>query len=108
MSNKDEKARRKAILHALKEGERRSIQDGLPVSQSTMKSLFNCIDDRLSSSECDHTLRFAKEFLQTNGLSQEPIIDWLEEAGGHCDCEAIANAEALLEEAIRVLRRPHQ
>lgn len=106
MTKKDEEAKRKSALHTLRECERESIQKSLPVPQTMLKSLFDYVDERLSSSECDHTLRFAREFIQANGLPQDPIVVWLEEAGGHCDCEAIGNAEEVLEGALHRFRRP--
>jgi Protein of unknown function (DUF2695) len=74
-----------------------------------MKALFDYIDKRLSASECDDTPRFTIEFIRAQSLSEEAVLDWLEEAGGYCDCEAINNAEQVLEDAIagyRDLPRP--
>jgi hypothetical protein len=100
MPGKDEKARRKEILHFQREEKRRLIREGLPVSAPIMKALFDFIDKRLASSECDHSLRHANEFIQVNRLPKDAVIAWLEGAGGYCDCEAISNAEELLEDAI--------
>ena len=65
-----------------------------------MKALFDYIDKQLSSSGCDDTLRYASEFIDANGLPEEMVVAWLESAGGYCDCEAISNAEQLLEGAV--------
>ena len=48
----------------------------------------------------DHSLRYAGEFIHTNGLPKEAVIEWLEGAGGYCDCEAINNAEEQREDAV--------
>jgi Protein of unknown function (DUF2695) len=100
MPDKDEKVRRKALLHSQREEKRRSIREGLPAPATMMKALFDYIDKRLSSSECDDSPRYATEFIRTNSLPEDAILDWLEEAGGYCDCEAINNAEQILEDAV--------
>jgi Protein of unknown function (DUF2695) len=100
MPDQGEKARRKAILQSQREDKRRSVREGLPAPAPMMKALFDYIDQHLSSSECDDTLRYAREFIHAQNLPEGPVIAWLESAGGHCDCEAINNAEELLEDAI--------
>lgn len=51
------------------------------------------VEDQLEKQSCNGTLRFTKEWLNKN-LSQdqhEVVIKELEEMGGYCDCEVIAN-----------------
>lgn len=100
MTGKDEKARRKEILHSQREEKRRLVREGLPIPAPMMKALFDYIDEHLSVAKCDHSLRHASKFIHTNRLPMEAIIAWLEKAGGYCDCEAINNAEELLEDAV--------
>jgi hypothetical protein len=100
MPDQGEKACRKAILRSQRENRRRSVREGLPAPAPMLKALFDCIDQHLSSSECDDTPRYAREFIHAQNLPEVPVIAWLETAGGHCDCEAINNAEELLEVAI--------
>lgn len=100
MPGKDEKARRKEILHFQREQKRRLIREGLPVPAPMMKALFDFINKKLASSECNHSLYHANEFIKVNRLPKDAVISWLEKAGGYCDCEAIYNAEELLEDAI--------
>jgi hypothetical protein len=100
MTGKDEKARRKEILYSQREEKRRLVREGLPVSAPMMKALFDYIDEHLSSAECAHSLPHASEFIHTNRLPKEAIIAWLVKAGGYCDCEAIINAQELLEDAV--------
>jgi Protein of unknown function (DUF2695) len=100
MPEKNEKAQRKEILFAQRDEKRRLIREGLPVPPPWMKALFDYIDGHLASSECDDTLRLARESLRTKNLPEEPVVSWPENAGGYCDCEAISNAEGLLEDAV--------
>ena len=101
MPDKAEKARRKEILNANREQNRRAVRDQFPVGAPVLKRLFDHLDTRLSTAECDDPLRFAREFIADNGLSEESIVGWLEKNGGYCDCEALANAENVVEGACR-------
>jgi len=99
MTGKDEKARRKELLHSQREEKRRSIREGLPVPAAMMKALLTYVSQQLSSSECDDTLRHANEFIRANDLPVEKVVAWLEDKGGYCDCE-VFNAEEVLEDAV--------
>ena len=100
MADKAEKARRRELLNASREDNRRAFRDHLPVGVPFLRRLFDHFDDRLSAAECDDTLRFTREFIAENGLSEEPIVGWLEKNGGYCDCEALNNAEQVVEDAV--------
>ncbi len=100
MPDKTEKARRKELLHAVRDDARHKVRDGLPVSPPVLKALFNYADAQLESSECDHTLRHIRSFIRSHGLPEDTIVTWLEDNGGYCDCEALANAEQVVEEAV--------
>ena len=99
MPEKDEKARRKQLLHSQRGRKRRSIQEGLPVPAAMMKALFTYVDKHLWSSACDDTLRHASAFIRANDLPAEKVVAWLRDKGGYCDCE-VFNAEQVLEDAV--------
>jgi len=40
------------------------------------------------------------DFVGGHSLPEEAVLSWLEDNGGHCDCEALANAELVVEEAV--------
>lgn len=64
-----------------------------------MKELFDCVDERLAESSCDHTFRHTLSFLETHHINPEPVMAWLQQAGGYCDCEVIMNAEDVFDSA---------
>jgi malonyl CoA-acyl carrier protein transacylase len=99
MPDRAERARRKEILNANREQNRRAVRDQFPIGVPVLKSLFDHLDAQLSTGECDDTLRFAREFIAGNGLSEELIVGWLEKNGGYCDCEALNNVEEIVEDA---------
>lgn len=102
MPDRAEKTRRKELLHAVREDARHKIRDGLPVIAPALKALFEYLDEQLESSPCDHTVRHVRGFIRSHPLPERAIIGWLEDNGGYCDCEALANAEQIVEEAIPV------
>jgi hypothetical protein len=65
-----------------------------------LKALFDYLDEQLGSSECDDTLRYVRDFIRARCLPEEAVVSWFEDNGGHCDCEALANAEPVVEEAV--------
>jgi hypothetical protein len=100
MPDKSEKTRRKELLRAVRDDARRKVRDSLPVPAPVLKALFNHLDERLGESECDDTLRYVRDFIRSHSLPEEAVVSWLEDNGGYCDCEALANAEQVVEEAV--------
>jgi hypothetical protein len=100
MPDKSEQARHKELLHTVREDARRKVRDNLPIPAPFLKALFNYADAQLKSSECDDTLRHVRNFIRSHALPEDAIVNWLENNGGHCDCEARANAEQVVEEVV--------
>jgi hypothetical protein len=100
MPDNDERARRRELFNANREQNRRAARDQLPVGPPVLKRLFDHLNIRLAATDCDDTLRFTREFIAENGLSEGSIVGWLQKNGGYCDCEALYNAEEVVEDAI--------
>jgi hypothetical protein len=98
MPDKTEKQRRKEIVHALREEQRKSIRDGFPVPVLALKARFDFLDQRLAGEGCDHTLRLTREFIRQNAMDDR-VVSWLKENGGHCDCEVVDNVEPVVADA---------
>lgn len=63
--------------------------------------MLDFVDEKLSESNCDDSLKFTKEFLIENNLTDfDKIISWLNEKGGYCDCEILNNVEEYFEDNI--------
>jgi hypothetical protein len=93
MPTPEETARRRALKQGTRQAERDAIRSTLPLTPEQMCRLFDFVDEQLSAVSCDDTLRNALAFLGKEGLPVDPVIRWLENAGGYCDCEVLANAE---------------
>jgi len=93
MPTKKEKRRRKGLQREIAKRQMAQAEADRPISRSHLRDLFNYLDEELSAEGCDRSLRFTSRFIAKNGLPEEEIIHWLDEYGGNCDCEVLANVE---------------
>ena len=77
---------------AWKEREREKARSAFPLSEVQLNSMFNTVEAQVEEGGCDHSHRFTKQWLSENQEPVDKVIDWLEEHGGYCDCEVLANA----------------
>ncbi|WP_301950653.1 DUF2695 domain-containing protein [Bacillus sp. V59.32b] len=63
------------------------------LSPEELDSLGNYIADKLNENSCDHTLTFTKEWLKEKKTKNKiaGITKALQNQGGFCDCEVLAN-----------------
>ncbi len=93
MSTKKEKIDRKKIIQDLKQQNKQKFRQSLPASQEVFQELFDYLDSKFDDQGCNHTNVLTVKFLNDHDLSPEPIINWLKDQGGYCDCEILANVE---------------
>jgi len=89
LASKEEKRRRAALVQAMVSEDKKKAIEEMPISLSDLGKLF----DHLESDGCDHTPKITVAFLGGRKLNQNEILPWLEEQGGYCDCEILANVE---------------
>lgn len=65
-----------------------------------LKGLFDFLEQRLSESACDDTLRFTREYIRQSVMREGETIRWLEQQGGFCDCEVLNNVESVVADAV--------
>lgn len=63
------------------------------LNRKQQDSLRNHLIDKLSSKECNHTLRYTESWLTDNIIRENHQKIWagFREEGGYCDCEVLAN-----------------
>ena len=93
MPSKEEKRRRTKLIEAMVAKDTTEAIAKMPISFKDLSALFDHLDTTVGNSGCDHTLKATIAFLQCEQLEVEPIIPWLGEYGGYCDCEVLANVE---------------
>ena len=88
-----DKNEKKKILKALKEKKKNEFEKSLPMSRELFEQLFDFLDKKLAEVGCSNTPSLTMDFLKQNDIESEPVLAWLEEYGGYCDCEILANVE---------------
>ena len=84
----------------MQEAERKAKAGRLPLPPPQMRALFDFVDEHLQESDCDRSLRHTLAFIESQDVPEEPVLEWLREAGGYCDCEVISNAEEECESSL--------
>ncbi|HLX63707.1 MAG TPA: DUF2695 domain-containing protein [Planctomycetota bacterium] len=96
-----DKLARKSAAHAWKAQQRVHAREKLPLAAERLKALFDALDIELPKRGCDHTLRFVQEWCRRTDADFAPLCAWLNDNGGFCDCEVLANCEEVFAEAMR-------
>jgi hypothetical protein len=63
-----------------------------PLPDTQLQELFRDVDAAVTSAGCDHSLRFTEQWLSDQDVDAQAVVEWLQDNGGHCDCEVVANA----------------
>ncbi len=61
----------------------------LPAGQYDIEELFDFLEGKLETQECNHSLRFAMQYMMENRLNFPKTSAWLQQNGGFCDCKVI-------------------
>ena len=61
----------------------------LPAGQYDIEELFDFLEIKLEKEECNHSLRFAMQYMMENRLNFPKVTAWLNENGGYCDCKVL-------------------
>jgi post-segregation antitoxin (ccd killing protein) len=93
------RADKKARLAAWREEQLDGTRAAFPLKDADMKALFDMLDERLPEAGCAHTRGLTDAWLTEHGHSIAEVHQWLDENGGFCDCEVLANSEQAWREA---------
>lgn len=96
MSNKD---RKRELKTAFKAKELEALEASMPLSKEELRGLFDYLDTEIASG-CDHTAKMTFSYLRSRSLDPDRIVPWLQELGGYCDCEVLANVEEKFEKIL--------
>lgn len=61
----------------------------LPAAKEQLEDLFDYLEIRLEDEPCDHTSRFAMQFMMQNTMNFPQVSGWLSQNGGYCDCKIL-------------------
>jgi hypothetical protein len=85
--------RRRFLRDAYKNAERAARSALLPIDAEQLDALLDYLDEKLGDEPCDHTTRHAERWAATHGIDSARLDEGLQEFGGYCDCEILANVD---------------
>ena len=91
MTSNAEKARRAALVKGIADAKYAAALAAMPLPLTELRALFDQLDQALPREGCDHSVRLTERFLSERGLDVERVTAWLQQYGGFCDCEVLAN-----------------
>ena len=100
MAKRPNKPDRKAALAAWKAQQRDAARASFPLAASVLSALFDMLNTELPRQGCDHTLRLVRCWCGNVGVDAGSVVAWLNDNGGQCDCEALANTEQIFRDAV--------
>ena len=69
-----------------------------PLPDTVLAEMFAATKANVGAGGCDDTARHTRRWLSEQGHPVDSVMTWLEENGGYCDCEIVANAREAWEE----------
>jgi glyceraldehyde-3-phosphate dehydrogenase/erythrose-4-phosphate dehydrogenase len=63
--------------------------ESLPAGREQLEDLFDYLEFKLEREECNHSLRFAMQYMMENRLNFPKVTAWLNNNGGYCDCKVM-------------------
>jgi len=64
--------------------------ESLPAAKDKMESLFDYLEIKLETNTCDHTSRFAMQYMMQQAMDFPKLSAWLSRNGGYCDCKIVS------------------
>lgn len=61
----------------------------LPEPKDQIEDMFDFIEFKLEREPCNHSLRFAMQYMMENRLNFPKVTGWLNNNGGYCDCKVM-------------------
>ena len=93
--NKEDK---KKLMDEYKMMQEKEFESSLPMGRKLFYELFDFLNDKSETVECNHNFSLTKEFLKDKNKNIEKVLTFLKENGAGCDCEVIFNVEEKFEE----------
>jgi hypothetical protein len=87
------KQRQRDMLRQWKGQQRAAARAALPLPDEQLQALFDALDRELPARGYDRSRRLTRSFLERGGLPVDEVFAWLDQHGGFCDCEVLANVE---------------
>jgi hypothetical protein len=77
------------VLAQMNVDELERFVNSLPAERGQIEALFDFLDMKLEGNTCDHTSRFAMQYMMQNSMNFPKLSAWLSQNGGYCDCKIV-------------------
>ena len=77
------------VLAKMNVDELERFVSSLPAGRDQIEALFDFLDMKLEGNKCDHTSRFAMQYMMQNSMNFPKLSAWLSQNGGYCDCKIV-------------------
>lgn len=91
--------RKKELKRAWRDQQRAVERARFPLEVDELEAMFDALEGELSRRGCDRSRTLTQAWLETRGHDVTAVCAWLDEHGGFCDCEVLANARQAFREA---------
>jgi hypothetical protein len=95
-----DKARKREVRDEWRAKQRAQARERFPLPPEKLRDLFDTLDVQLPLHGCDHSRRLTHAWIESRDYDAAAICTWLDENGGFCDCEVVANSKQHFLEAI--------
>jgi hypothetical protein len=95
-----DKETKRQLRKAVRAKERAAARASFPLPPAELRNLFDWLNEELGSQSCDRSLRLTRVWIDGRCHDASTILPWLEDNGGFCDCEVLANVEQQVEDAL--------
>jgi hypothetical protein len=96
-----DRKRKKELKRQWQAQERSAAYAALPLWTDDMRAMFDWLNFAVPGFSCDHTRIMTIDWLKQNGHPVEKVLAWLDDNGGHCDCEILLNCEERFLDAVK-------
>lgn len=88
----------KRVLQEYQIKQMEEFEKSLPMKKNLFYELFDYLNDKSETVECNHDFSLTNEFLKDKNVDIEKVLEFLQVNGAGCDCEVIFNVEEKFEE----------
>ena len=100
MANRPDKRNRKAMIASWQAEQQAIARAEFPLPVFQLQALFDWLNIEFPKQGCEHNLRLVSVWCHINAVNEAPLVAWLHDNGGFCDCEALCNSEERFQAAM--------
>ena len=85
--------RKRELKREAREMEKAAAQQAMLLDEDSLNELLDHLDALVGEAGCDRSLRVTRAWATERGIDPNALCSSLQQFGGHCDCEVLANVD---------------